>query len=124
MSDDPYLDPIGKLTCVGPARQKAFNNLGVHTVKDLLGILPKSYQLRKKHKICDLKPGMQALVVGHILRLHTVGPPKKQRLEIICQDGSGYLKLVFFQIKPVAYLQTLAPHTELTLMGTITSFNG
>lgn len=121
---NPYRDPIGKLTGIGPAREKALNNLGIHTVKDLLGILPRTYQLREKHPICDLKPGMQALVVGVILRLQTVGPPKNQRLEIMFKDGTGYLKLVFFQLKPVAYLQTLAPQTELTLMGTVSSFNG
>ncbi|MEI6790644.1 MAG: ATP-dependent DNA helicase RecG [Myxococcaceae bacterium] len=120
---DPYQDPIGKLTGIGPAREKAFNNLGVHTVKDLLGILPRTYQLREKHLISSLKPGMQALVVGTIMRMQTVGPPKSQRLEIMFKDGTAYLKLVFFQLRPVAYLQALAPQTELTVMGSITSFN-
>jgi ATP-dependent DNA helicase RecG len=120
---DPYEDPISKLTGIGPAREKAFNNLGIHKVKDLLGILPKAYQLREKQPISHLKPGMHALVVGTIMRIQTIGPPKSQRLEIMFKDGTGYLKLVFFQLKPVAYLMNLPPQTELTVMGLVTSFN-
>lgn len=120
---DPYEDPIAQLAGIGPTREKIFNNLGVHTVKDLLGILPRAYQLREKHPISNLKPGMQAIVVGTIMRLQTVGPVKNQRLEIVFKDGTGYLKLVFFQLKPVAYLMNLAPQTEITVMGSVTSFN-
>ncbi len=120
---NPYEDPIGKLTGIGPAREKAFKSLGVHTIKDLLGILPRAYQLREKRPISELKPGMNGLVVGTIMRLQTVGPPKSQRLEIMFKDGSGYLKLVFFQLRPVSYLMNLPPQTQITVMGLVTSFN-
>lgn len=123
MNSDPYAEPIGKLPGIGPAREKAFQTLGIFKIKDLLGILPRAYQLREKYPISSLKPGMQALVVGNILRIQTLGGFKQQRLEIMLKDPTGYLKLVFFQTKPVGYLMKAEPGTQITVMGAITSFN-
>lgn len=123
MSASPYDEPIQTLPGVGPAKQRALEALGISKIKDLLSILPKGYQNRVQLPIRDLKSGMQARVVGTILRLQTLGSFKHQRLEMILKDGTGFLKLVFFQLKPVAYLLKAKPGTQLTVTGEVTAFN-
>ncbi|MBL4818572.1 MAG: ATP-dependent DNA helicase RecG [Deltaproteobacteria bacterium] len=119
----PYEIPVSKLAGVGPARLKALNSLGVNTVQDLLGVLPRTYELKSRKPISALKTGDQALVVGQLLRLKISGPPGRQRLEIVLKDGTGFLKLIFFQPRSVAYLKDLKTMTELTVSGPVTSFN-
>ncbi|MES2504353.1 MAG: ATP-dependent DNA helicase RecG [Myxococcota bacterium] len=118
-----YDTPVKSLTGVGPVKLKALEALGVHRLADLLGILPRSYQLRERLPMDELKPGMQAMVVGQVLRLKLMGSPKAQRLEIMLKDGTGYIKLVFFQPKFVAYLRNIEPMTVLTAIGQVNSFN-
>ncbi len=118
-----YNSPIEQLPGVGPVRLKALLGLGVKTLGDLLGILPRDYELKTRRPIASLNAGMSGLVVAQVLRLKLSGPGRTQRLEVVLRDNSGFMKLVFFQPKSVAYLKNLTPMTEVTVAGPVTSFN-
>ncbi len=118
-----YNSSIEQLPGVGPVRLKALLGLGVKTLGDLLGILPRDYELKTRRPIASLSAGMSGLVVAQVLRLKLSGPGRTQRLEVVLRDSSGFMKLVFFQPKSVAYLKNLTPMTEVTVAGPVTSFN-
>ena len=55
--------PVSVLKGVGGVRGAALARLGVHTLGDLLRCYPRDYEDRRdKRKICDLSPGLRAVV--------------------------------------------------------------
>jgi ATP-dependent DNA helicase RecG len=52
---------------VGPERAKLFEQLGMHTVKDLFLYYPRRYEDRRVQRIGDLKDGEMATIAGKVV---------------------------------------------------------
>jgi RecG-like helicase len=120
----PIHDSVDVLPGVGPKKKKAFADLGVHQVKDLLGLLPKSYQLRHRRLIADLEEGEHAIVVAQVLRLRFIGRARFRRLEVVVKDESGVLKLVFFNPSDMNVNDRFAANATITVLGLVANYAG
>jgi ATP-dependent DNA helicase RecG len=52
---------------VGPERAKLLEQIGIHTVKDLLMYFPRRYEDRRLRRIADLKDGESASISGKVV---------------------------------------------------------
>jgi len=72
-NDAPYeriLSPVGTIKGVGKVISTQLRKRGVHTVYDLLYLLPRSYQDRREFvPLRHIKPGRAALIRGKILKI-------------------------------------------------------
>ena len=82
---------------IGPGRAAALEKEGVSTAEDLLLHLPLRYEDRRNMaRIADLRVGMRVAVSGTVA---VAGLRRARRMtlyEVRLHDGSGYLKLLFF----------------------------
>jgi ATP-dependent DNA helicase RecG len=84
---------------VGPARTKAFANLGVTTIEELLYFFPRRYEDRSRLiPIFQLQPGECQTVTGKILAQGSRRSwyTKKHVSEVVIDDGSGRMTGVWF----------------------------
>lgn len=84
---------------VGPHRAKVLNKeLGISSLKDLLYYFPHKYIDRSRiYRINELQEGMATVqVVARIKLFNEEGRGRKRRLEALCDDGTGVVKLVWF----------------------------
>ena len=84
---------------VGPGRAKLLNNeLGVFSLGDLLYHIPYKYVDRSKvFKISELEEDMPNIqLVGQIKTVVENGRGRKKRLEALFDDGTGLVRLVWF----------------------------
>ncbi len=93
-------DPVGRVRGIGPARARELEGAGVVTVLDLLLHLPFRYEDRSRAlPIRDLVPdGPPRTFRGSVLssRLLRTRRPGFTILEAILDDGTGSVRLVFF----------------------------
>jgi ATP-dependent DNA helicase RecG len=91
------LSPVQYVKGVGPQRAEALAAAGVRSAEDLLLHLPMRYEDRSAFaRIAELRPGMRVSVAGEIA---VAGLRRARRMtiyEIRLDDGSGRLKVVFF----------------------------
>ena len=87
---------LTSLKGVGPALAKKLEKLGLHTVEDLLFLLPLRYEDRTRLvRIGTLEAGQRCLVSGEVL-LAEVAYRGRRNLLVRISDGSGQLTLRFF----------------------------
>ena len=85
---------------MGPGRAGILNrDLNIFTFGDLIQHLPFRHEDRSQmHRIADLYEGMEFVQLkGIISYMEVVGEGKGQRLVAYFSDGSGEIKLTFFQ---------------------------
>ncbi|QNP69957.1 DEAD/DEAH box helicase [Streptomyces roseirectus] len=123
-------EPLKKL--LGPATAKVMaENLGLHTVGDLLHHYPRRYEERGQlTHLADLPMDEHVTVVAMVAdaRLHTFASSKAprgkgQRLEVTITDGSGRLQLVFFGNGVHKPHKDLLPGTRAMFAGKVSVFN-
>jgi ATP-dependent DNA helicase RecG len=131
MVDVPALEePLKKV--LGPATAKVMaENLGLHTVGDLLHHYPRRYEERGRlTRLAELPMDEHVTVVAQVAdaRLHTFASSraprgKGQRLEVTITDGSGRLQLVFFGNGVHKPHKELLPGTRALFAGKVSMFN-
>ncbi len=91
--------PVTELKGVGPKRAKALAQIGVESILDLLTHYPRRYiDTTKQSSIRDVRVDESARVFGRVVSSATV-PGRgrgKARTELRISDGSGYLRVTFF----------------------------
>ncbi|MFB6434526.1 MAG: ATP-dependent DNA helicase RecG [Candidatus Malihini olakiniferum] len=88
--------PLNTLTGVGASQATKLARLGLETVQGLLLHLPMRYEDRTRlYAIGDLLPGIYATVEGKVFR-NDIGRGRKRILTCQISDGSGVLKMRFF----------------------------
>ena len=103
---------------VGPALAEKLARLGVHSLADLLFVLPLRYEDRTRIvPIGALLPGSHALVEGEVLLAEVVFRRRRQLL-VRLGDGSGTLTLRFFHFSN-AQREGLARGTRLRCHGEV-----
>jgi ATP-dependent DNA helicase RecG len=88
--------PVAALTGVGPRLSERLARLGVHTVADVLCLLPLRYEDRTQVRaLGSLKPGERVLVEG---RVELAEVAFRRRRSLLCRlaDGTGAITLRFF----------------------------
>ncbi len=98
--------------------------LGIDTVLDLLGHYPRRYHDRTHQaEIAELAVGEEATIVAEVRRVSSrLTRQRKKMVEVVVEDGSGLLNLVFFN-QPWREKQ-LAEGTEVALYGKLDVYRG
>jgi ATP-dependent DNA helicase RecG len=134
MTDEPltYADLAGfGLQRIGalaahPAKIAKLEELGITNVLDLVTTYPRRHIDRSRQELIrDLLPGDQAMVVAKVARIssrRTKGRPPKTLVTAEVGDGSGYLKVSFFN--QGWREKQLPPGTEAVFFGKVDTFQG
>jgi len=113
------------LSGVGPERSKALSAFGIDTILDLLTHYPRRYlDKTKQARIRELRADEQVWVFGRVVSSSTV-PGRgrgKARTEMRITDGSGHLRITFFN-QPWRARQ-LPEGSEAMFFGKVTEFRG
>src|SRR3954454_91826 len=96
--------PLGRV--VGPKTAKAMaDQLALHTVRDLLRHYPRRYARRgEQADLADVQVGDRVTVLAQV-RSVTTRPMRNRKgtlTEVVVGDGSGRMKLVFFNHRHAA----------------------
>ena len=123
---DQYpLAAIGALASK-PKKMAGLAEMGINTVLDLLTTYPRRYLDRTREaRITDLVPGDEAMVIAKVARIssrRTRGRPPKTLVTAEITDGSGYLKISFFN---QGWRERQLPvGTEAVFFGKVDTFQG
>jgi ATP-dependent DNA helicase RecG len=89
-------DPVTRLSGVGPALAARLERVGVHSIQDLVFLLPARYEDRTRVvPIGAIRPGERAVIEGEIL-LTEVVRRRRPMLVAAFGDSTGILTLRFF----------------------------
>ncbi len=113
---------VTELKGVGDARAQALAKLDVLTVLDLLTYYPRRYLDRtNERRIDELDLGEEAMVLVTVKAVHAMRTrSRKAMVTADVTDGSGYLKVTFFN-QPFRERQ-LKPGTHVVLFGKVDLF--
>ena len=96
--------PVSALTFLHPATKKAFDALGLGTLRDVLWHFPlRMIDYTKRSNIVDLRPGEEATVEGDVVSSETnrfAGRGGLARVRI--RDGTGFLAITWFNMPYMA----------------------
>jgi ATP-dependent DNA helicase RecG len=109
---------LRELRGVGPKLEISLNQLGIHSVQDLLFHLPLRYEDRTQ--VCPigaLYPGSQALVEGEVEHA-TIVRGRRATLVVVISDGTGRITLRFFHFR-AAQKKQLSKGTRLRCFGEV-----
>ncbi len=89
--------PVRYLKGVGPARAEIFARLGVRTVGDLLQYYPRDWVFAPAPvKICRLRPGEHASVVGLVESTDYQTFRRRPIFEVMLSDDTGLCRIIWF----------------------------
>lgn len=121
----PLAQPLGKV--VGGTTAKVLaDQLGLHTVGDLLHHYPRRYAERGElTRLADLPRDEHVTVVAEVAdaRVLAFNRGRGQRLEVTLTDGSGRLQLVFFGRAAHHHKRELVPGRRGMFAGKVSVFN-
>ncbi len=89
--------PVQYLKGVGPARAKAFAQLGVHTVGDLLEYYPRDWNFAPELiKINKMQPDRTAATIGLVESTDYQSYRRQPIFEAIVSDDTGVCRIIWF----------------------------
>lgn len=115
------LMPVQYLKGVGPARARAFAQLGVHTVADLLEYYPRDWNFTPAlQKIGQIRPGQVATIMALVESTDYQSYRRQPLFEAIVSDETGVCRIVWFH---GGYLrEKLQPGQIITASGKVTLY--
>lgn len=84
---------------VGPTKVKLLNNIGIHTLEDLITYYPRDYEDRgKPRKIEDLQDGEEALIRAvPASRFHVINAKRNMKIcKLLVSDDTGTMEIVWY----------------------------
>ncbi|MEU6079781.1 ATP-dependent DNA helicase RecG [Streptomyces sp. NPDC047108] len=126
MDGVPALDESLKKTVGGTTAKVMADQLGLHTVGDLLHHYPRRYAERGElTRLADLPLDEHVTVVAQVAKAakKTFNRGKGVRLEVVVTDGSGSLTLVFFGRAAHHHERELLPGRRGMFAGKVSVFN-
>ncbi len=97
MADIRLNSPLQYIKGVGPRRAELLAKFGMHEVRDILFYFPRHYLDRTNIvPIAKLKQDEPATIIG-VVKAHGVLHGKRKRYEVILEDETGGISLVWFQ---------------------------
>jgi RecG-like helicase len=95
--DDFLNTSVLEISGCGPACRQKLEEVNIHTLSDLLGILPSTYiDLRQITPISELQEGKTALIKVEIRSIY----PNRNRAFLTASDQTSKVKLNWFRIWP------------------------
>ncbi len=120
VAKDVLEQPTSLLRGIGPARREALAARGLATIGDVLALLPRAYEDRRRvMPIGHLSPGMTAVIKGRIVASGQVGRGRGGRYEVVLDDGTGRIKLVFFRFRSWDMSRRFAMDQDVTATGSV-----
>jgi ATP-dependent DNA helicase RecG len=110
---------------IGPRHANTLGKLGLHTLGDMLYYFPRRYEDYSQLKpIKELFYGQQVTVIGVVKSVHTrpIRGGKQQLVEAILSDGTGGLRLSWFNQPWMA--NRLRQGTSISVSGKIEQYLG
>ncbi|MQY12216.1 ATP-dependent DNA helicase RecG [Streptomyces sp. RB5] len=124
MDDVSVLDEPLKKTVGPPTAKVMAEQLGLHTVGDLLHHYPRRYAERGElTRLGELPLDEHVTVVAEVEKAGILGTGRGKRLEVVITDGSGRLTLVFFGRGAFTPQKQLLPGRRGLFAGKVTVFN-
>ena len=119
--DDPLARSISRLGPIPPISRKAFANLGIESVFDLLWHLPRRYEdWRNLQPIADAPMDVDVTVVGEIASINVKYlRGGRTATEAVVRDGSGSLRVWWWRQPYLS--KTLQPGMRIGLSGKVAS---
>ena len=120
--------PLTVLPGIGPRNFQTFKELGLQTLEDLLYYFPRRYVDYSELKpINRIQFGEELSIIATVERVNMYPPPGvpsrgKSRVEIIVSDGSGSIRLTWFN-QPYM-LNRFSPGTQLMVSGRVDMYLG
>lgn len=120
--------PLTVLPGIGPKNFQTFKELGLKTLEDLLYYFPRRYVDYSELKpINRIQFGEELSIIATVERVNMYPPPGvpsrgKSRVEIIVGDGSGSLRLTWFN-QPYM-LNRFSPGDQLMISGRVDMYLG
>ena len=109
---------LRELHGVGPRIEAALEQMGIHTVQDLLFHLPLRYEDRTRvHPIGGLYPGARVQIEGEVDQSAIVRG-RRAMLVVVMSDGTGRMTLRFFHFR-AAQQKQLGRGTRLRCYGEV-----
>lgn len=109
---------LRELRGVGPKLESSLEQLGIHSVQDLLFHLPIRYEDRTRiHPIGSLYPGARIQVEGQVEHSGIVRA-RRSMLVVVLSDGTGRITLRFFHFR-AAQKHQLSRGTQLRCYGEV-----
>ncbi|MEV6108811.1 ATP-dependent DNA helicase RecG [Streptomyces sp. NPDC051940] len=124
MDDVSVLDEPLKKTVGPPTAKVMAEQLGLHTVGDLLHHYPRRYAERGElTRLGELPLDEHVTVVAEVEKAAILGTGRGKRLEVVITDGGGRLTLVFFGRGAFHPQKQLLPGRRGLFAGKVTVFN-
>jgi len=110
---------------IGPKLAQMFAKKGLNTVEDILYFMPIRYEDRRQmKKIVRLIAGAKEVASGEIMALGEVFYSRRKVFEITIGDGSGFLRLKWFNYRLPAMKKKYKIGQRLVVYGEINIFGG
>ena len=122
--DEGRLDvPVIRLPSIGPSFAEKLARLGVHTIRDMLYLLPHRYDDFSQLRTIDrLNYGEEVTVIGTVWEIESRPIGEGRRLvNAVVGDGTGQLQMTWFNPYVERQLKTGRPYV---FSGKIDSFRG
>ena len=108
---------------VGSARAIQLNNIGIHTVEDLLNYIPRRYLDRSTIlRINQLSVNSETTVVGRVVKIKKI-PRPRQRLIVTIYDKTGLMDGVWFN-QVEYFAKVFEVDSEVAFSGKIGFYKG
>ena len=118
MQPDALVTAIGG---IGDSKAKLLQKLGIETVEDLIRFAPRDYiDYSNTIRIGEamlLRPGQLVTIRGTITKVDVHRGPKVVRFEAHLDDGTGWIRLVWFNGQYIA--RQIGPGDEIVVSGEI-----
>jgi len=113
--------PVQYVKGVGPAKAKAFAQLGVRTVGDLLEYFPRDWVFAPRPiKIIQMRPGQTATIIGQVESVDYQSYRHPPLFEAMVSDDTAVCRIVWFH---GGFLRDkLTPGQVITASGKVTSY--
>ncbi len=109
---------------VGDKYLGLLHNLGIDRITDLLWHLPYTCNDRRRSSsVANLKNGEINTVKIRVVE-HLAPKSRKQPYQVLCEDDSGQITLVFFKAYPDSIQKNLPLGAERVISGKVELFNG
>lgn len=117
--------PVQFVKGVGPRIASILEKKRVYTVEDLLYMLPRRYEDRRRiKKISETVVGGKETIVGKINSAQFQGYGGKRVFEVMVSDNSGNLIATWFKGSPSFLKSTFRPGHKVIFTGEVRSFKG
>ncbi len=115
--------PLEFVKGIGPKLAARLKNKGLSTVEDVLYFLPIRYEDRRHiRKIRDLRVGLNEVAAGEVMAMGETRYGRRKVFEMVVGDGSGFLKVKWFNYRLPYMEKKFSISQKLTLYGNVSAY--